>query len=109
MPLMEVEKMMSSSFGLSYAEKEMIKTTWEIVNDVDELMSDLYNHLFYFHPDLRPLFKENLRSQGCQFCNHINQLIRNIHQLNGIEYATADIRMFYAGYNFNSQDYICIE
>ena len=86
----------------------MVQRSWNMIKDVDELIVDFYNHLFYTHPELRPFFRENLRPQGYRFYWIIEQNVRSLPYKN-IESVAEEIDRIHSSYYFENRHFVYLE
>jgi hemoglobin-like flavoprotein len=96
---------MTENEKLSEAEMEFIRKTWGTVGNSIEMAIDFYNRLFYLYPELRPLFKEDIRLQARKFTAHMFYLVKNVDNWASIQNDIQDLGRRHHSYEVKSQHY----
>jgi hemoglobin-like flavoprotein len=81
---MMTENTMTEKEQLTEEQMEAVQNSWKQVEGSIELAIDFYNRLFYLYPALRPLFKEDIRTQARKFTAHLSYLIKHVRNWDAI-------------------------
>lgn len=85
---------------------DMVKSTWKQVIPIsDQAASLFYGRLFELEPDLRSLFKEDMRSQGKKLMTMITTAVNSLDKLETILPAVEDLGRRHVGYGVNDAHY----
>ncbi len=80
----------------------LVKSSWKnAVADADAITVTFYNRLFYVHPHLRPLFKENVRSHAKKFMGFMSFLIQHLHEWDSKGEAICEVGVTEIDYDVN--------
>lgn len=64
---------------------ELVTSSWEQVLPIKETAADLfYNKLFELDPELRPLFKDDIKVQGERLMNMIDVAVKALNRLTDV-------------------------
>ncbi len=90
---------------LTPEEIAVITETWLMVGDSVEMAIDLYNRLFYLHPSIRPLFKENIQLQARKFTAHIGYVVTHLNEWSRIQPDINELGQRHTGYEVKTAHY----
>ena len=84
----------------------LIKTSWAKVTPISEVAADIfYNKLFELDPELKSLFKGNMKDQGRKLMAMINTAVNGLDNLEAIVPAVEDLGKRHVGYGVKDKDY----
>jgi hemoglobin-like flavoprotein len=97
----------SSSDGpLSAEEVKMVQDSWAKVVPIADTAADLfYGRLFELDPDLKPLFKTDIKSQGEKLMTMISTAVNGLTDLDAIVPAVQELGKRHVDYNVKEKDY----
>lgn len=85
---------------------EMVQNSWEQVKPISEQAADMfYTRLFEMDPDLRPLFKDDIKLQGRRLMAMITTAVNNLHQLETILEPVQDLGRRHVDYGVKPEHY----
>ena len=85
---------------------KLIKTSWAKVTPISEVAADIfYNKLFELDPELKSLFKGNMKDQGRKLMAMINTAVNGLDNLEEIVPAVEDLGKRHVGYGVKDKDY----
>ena len=85
---------------------EMVKNTWEQVKPISEQAADMfYAKLFEMDPDIKPLFKSDIKIQGRRLMAMITTAVNNLHQLETILEPVQDLGRRHVDYGVRPEHY----
>jgi hemoglobin-like flavoprotein len=87
-------------------QQELVRTTFAKVAVMPEVAGALfYERLFAKHPDLRPLFKHDMRVQGVKLMTMLAMVVYHLHEPGQVLPAIRDLGIRHAGYGVKLADY----
>lgn len=85
---------------------EMVQNSWEQVKPISEQAADMfYTKLFEMDPDVRPLFKDDIKIQGRRLMAMITTVVNNLHQLETILEPVQDLGRRHVDYGVKPEHY----
>ncbi len=85
---------------------ELVQGTWEKVVPISEQAAALfYGRLFELDPELKPLFKGDLKEQGKKLMQMITIAVRGLTDLEKLLPAVQDLGRRHVGYGVRKRDY----
>ena len=85
---------------------EMIKTSWAKVMPISETAAEIfYAKLFELDPELKSLFKGDMKDQGRKLMAMINTAVNGLDNLEGIVPAVQDLGKRHVDYGVKDKDY----
>jgi len=85
---------------------ELVQTSWEkCIPIADTAASIFYAKLFELNPELKPLFKSDIKEQGKKLMTMITTAVRSLNNLEGIVGAVQDMGRRHAGYGVKDEHY----
>ena len=85
---------------------KLIKETWDQVKPISDQAAELfYNRLFELDPELKPLFKTDIKSQGEKLMTMITTAVDNLDNLDKIIFAVQDLGKRHADYGVKAGHY----
>jgi hemoglobin-like flavoprotein len=87
-------------------ELNAIRASWALVADKPDLVARLfYGRLFTTHPNLRPLFKTDVQSQGRKLIGTLNMLVRSLGNPQQTTAMLSDLGVRNLNYGVKPKDY----
>ena len=87
-------------------QKQLIKDSWVNVLSIKEQATELfYNRLFDTYPELRPLFKGDMKEQGRKLIAMLNTVVNGLDNLEGLIEPLRESGKAHAGYGVKAEDY----
>ena len=87
-------------------QKQLIKDSWVQILPIKEQAAELfYNRLFDTYPELRPLFKGDMKEQGRKLIAMLNTVVNGLDNLEGLIEALKESGKAHAGYGVKAEDY----
>jgi len=84
----------------------LIKTSWAKVIPISEAAAEIfYGKLFDLDPELKPLFKGDMKDQGRKLMAMINTAVNGLDNLEAIVPAVQDLGRRHTGYGVKDKDY----
>lgn len=93
---------------MSITEKqiELVQTSWAKVEPISDQAAELfYGRLFELDPNLKPLFKGDMKEQGAKLMKMINVAVRGLNNLEGIVPAVQDLGKRHVDYGVKDEHY----
>lgn len=85
---------------------ELVQTTWEKVIPISDKAAALfYGRLFELDPELKPMFKSDIREQGKKLMQMITVAVRGLGDLGKLVSAVEDLGRRHVGYGVRKKDY----
>jgi hemoglobin-like flavoprotein len=85
---------------------ELVQTTWEkVVPIADQAAGLFYNRLFELDPELKPMFKSDIKEQGKKLMQMITVAVRGLKDLGKLVPAVEDLGRRHVGYGVRKKDY----
>ncbi len=85
---------------------ELVQTTWEKVVPIsDQAAALFYGRLFELDPELKPMFKSDIREQGKKLMTMITVAVRGLGDLGKLVSAVEDLGRRHVGYGVRKKDY----
>ena len=85
---------------------ELIKSSWAKVVPISEAAAEIfYGKLFDLDPELKPLFKGDMKDQGRKLMAMINTAVNGLDNLEAIVPAVQDLGKRHVGYGVKDKDY----
>ena len=87
-------------------QKELVQMTWEQVVPISDTAADLfYGRLFELDPQLRLLFKTDMKEQGKKLMQMITAAVRGLDKLDEIVPTVQSLGKRHAGYGVEDSHY----
>jgi hemoglobin-like flavoprotein len=87
-------------------QKELVRATFAKIAPIsDTAASMFYDRLFAIDPDLRPMFRNDMKKQGAMLMAVLATAVGNLHQLDQILPTVRDLGRRHAGYGVQDRDY----
>ena len=84
----------------------MIKSSWEKVKPISEKAAELfYGKLFELDPQLKPLFKGDMKEQGRKLMAMITTAVNSLDKLDSIVPSVQDLGVRHVKYGVKDKDY----
>ena len=91
---------------MTQEQKQLIKNSWVHVLSINEQAAKLfYNRLFDTYPELRPLFKGDMKEQGRKLIAMLNTVVNGLDNLEGLIEPLKESGKAHAGYGVKAEDY----
>ena len=85
---------------------ELVQTSWELVKPVSEQAAEMfYAKLFEMDPDIKPLFKGDMKEQGRKLMTMITTAVSSLHQLETILEPVQDLGRRHVDYGVRPEHY----
>jgi hemoglobin-like flavoprotein len=85
---------------------ELVQATWEQVVPISDQAAGLfYNRLFELDPELKPLFKRDIKEQGRKLMQMITVAVRGLNDLPRLVEAVEDLGRRHVNYGVRRRDY----
>lgn len=85
---------------------KLVQTSWAQVTPIAEQAAELfYNRLFTLDPDLRSLFKSDMREQGRKLMRMLGTIVNGLDNLEALVPTVQDLGRRHAGYGVTDQHY----
>lgn len=85
---------------------EMVQNSWEQVKPISEQAADMfYTKLFEMDPDIKPLFKSDIKIQGRRLMAMITTAVNNLHQIETILEPVQDLGRRHVDYGVRPEHY----
>lgn len=85
---------------------EIVKTSWAKVVPISETAAEIfYGKLFELDPELKSLFKGDMKDQGRKLMAMINTAVNGLNDLEAIVPAVQDLGKRHVGYGVKDKDY----
>lgn len=90
-------------------QKQLVQSTWIPVNEISETAANLfYNKLFELDPELRPLFKGDMKEQGKKLMTMIGAAVRGLDNLGELTPVVKGLGKRHVGYNVKDEHYATV-
>ena len=87
-------------------QQEIVRTTFARLAVMPDVAGALfYERLFADHPDLRPLFKHDMRIQGVKLMTMLAMVVYHLHEPGQVLPAIRDLGVRHVGYGVKPADY----
>jgi hemoglobin-like flavoprotein len=87
-------------------QQALVRTTFGKIAPISELAAAMfYEKLFAIDPDLRPLFRNDLKKQGAMLMAVIATAVANLHRLDQLMPTVRELGRRHAGYGVRDRDY----
>jgi hemoglobin-like flavoprotein len=87
-------------------QKELVRATFAKVAPIAETAAAMfYERLFTLDPDLRPLFRNDMKKQGAMLMAVLATAVGNLHRLDQILPTVRELGRRHAGYGVKGKDY----
>ena len=84
----------------------LIRASWDKVFPIAEQAAELfYGKLFELNPELKPLFKTDLKEQGKKLMIMIDTVVKSLDNLEAVVPAAQESGVRHAGYGVKDEDY----
>jgi len=84
----------------------LVKSSWDKVVPISEKAAELfYGKLFELNPDLKVLFKGDMKEQGRKLMAILNTAVNSLDKLDSIVPAVQDMGKRHVGYGVKDEDY----
>lgn len=84
----------------------LIRASWDKVLPISEQAAELfYGKLFELDPELKPLFKTDLKEQGEKLMTMIDTVVKSLDNLEAVVPAAQESGVRHAGYGVKDEDY----
>jgi hemoglobin-like flavoprotein len=86
--------------------KKLVKDSWEKVLPIKETAAELfYARLFESYPELRPLFKGDMKEQGRKLMAMLNTAVNSLDNIEALIEPLKQSGKAHAGYGVKAEDY----
>lgn len=87
-------------------QKEQVQETWKLVEPISETAADLfYGKLFELAPEVKPLFKSDIKDQGKKLMQMIGVAVAGLDNLGELTPAVAALGKRHVGYGVEDAHY----
>ncbi len=84
----------------------LVQESWEKVVPIQETAAELfYGQLFEIAPEVKPLFKGDMKSQGRKLMTMLNTAVKSLNDLDAIVPAVQDMGKRHVGYGVKDEHY----
>ncbi len=88
------------------AQKELVRATFARIAPIADLAAEMfYDRLFAIDPNLRPMFKNDMKKQGAMLMAVLATAVGNLHRLDQILPTVRELGRRHAGYGVRDKDY----
>jgi hemoglobin-like flavoprotein len=88
---------------------ELVQTTWEkCIPIADQAAALFYGKLFELDPDLKPLFKTDIKEQGKKLMMMITAAVRGLSDLGKLVPVVEDLGRRHTGYGVKDEHYATV-
>lgn len=88
---------------------ELVTNSWKSVLPIADKAAELfYNRLFELDPELRPLFKDDIKVQGERLMNMINVAVNALNKLDDVVPAIQAMGRRHRDYNVKDEHYATV-
>jgi hemoglobin-like flavoprotein len=88
------------------AQQDLVRTTFAKLAMMPEVAGALfYERLFELNPELRPLFKNDMRIQGVKLMTMLAMVVYNLHEPGQVLPAIRELGVRHVGYGVRLADY----
>jgi hemoglobin-like flavoprotein len=88
------------------AQKELVRETFAKIAPVSDLAAEMfYDRLFALDPDLRPMFKNDMKKQGAMLMAVLATAVGNLHRMDQILPTVRELGRRHAGYGVRDAHY----
>lgn len=85
---------------------ELVQESWSKVEPIAETAAELfYNQLFTLRPELKPLFKGDMKAQGAKLMQMITVAVRKLNDLDTLVPALQALGVRHVDYGVKPEDY----
>lgn len=86
--------------------KQLVKNSWAQVLPIKEAAAELfYGRLFETYPEVKPLFKGDMKEQGRKLIAMLNTAVNSLDNIEGLIGPLKQSGKAHAGYGVNAEDY----
>ena len=87
-------------------QKQLVKDSWAQVLPIKEAAADLfYGRLFVIYPEVRPLFKGDIKEQGRKLMAMLDTAVNSLDNIEELIGPLKHAGMAHAGYGVKAEDY----
>ena len=88
-------------------QKNLVRNSWKIIRDIDAmLVGDVfYSKLFADHPELRPMFPENMTAQYKKLVDMLSIIVARVDKLDELATEISEMAHRHAGYGVRPLHY----
>src|SRR6516164_7337312 len=87
-------------------QKELVRATFARIAPIaDQAAEMFYDRLFAIDPNLRPMFKNDMRKQGAMLMAVLATAVGNLHRLDQILPTVRELGRRHTGYGVRDKDY----
>jgi len=87
-------------------QKEQVQETWKLVEPISETAADLfYGKLFEIAPEVKPIFKSDIKEQGKKLMQMIGVAVAGLDNLGELTPAVAALGKRHSGYGVAESHY----
>ncbi len=84
----------------------LVQESWDKVVPIQETAAELfYGQLFEIAPEVKPLFKGDMKSQGRKLMTMLNTAVKSLNDLDAIVPAVQDMGKRHVGYGVKDEHY----
>ena len=88
------------------SQKQLVRATFaKIAPIADQAAAMFYDRLFAIDPDLRPMFRNDMKKQGAMLMAVLATAVGNLHRLDQILPTVRELGRRHAGYAVKDRDY----
>jgi hemoglobin-like flavoprotein len=87
----------------------LVQSTWEKIVPIADKAADLfYNRLFEIDPQLKPLFKSDIKQQGKKLMQMISTVVNSLHRLEQVTPAIQELGRRHVRYGVKNEHYTTV-
>lgn len=87
-------------------QKELVRSSWAKVVPIQETAAELfYNRLFEEYPEVKPLFKGDMKKQGKKLMKMLNQAVGSLDNIEALIEPLKGAGKAHKGYGVKADDY----
>lgn len=95
-----------ASQGLKEDDIELVRASWNsAMIQSSDIATIFYNRLFYLNPHLRPLFKNDIRTQAKEFLTFLSYIIDNLESWSEIRQEVIELGAKHVQYEVKAEHY----
>lgn len=97
---------MTSTLSITPYNKKLVRATfWMVESKADEAAEIFYAKLFEMSPELRPLFKGNMREQGRRMMEMLSTLVKGLNTLDVLAPLVRSMGRRHLNYGIKTEHY----
>lgn len=85
---------------------QLVMDTWAMAAPIQAQVAEtFYNRLFEIAPNVRPMFKGDIKAQGLKLTQTLGMVVAGLHNFSLIEPTVAELGRKHVGYGVEDKDY----